>query len=292
VLKQLLQAAKTGIPEAPPSIRTTGSRKYLDDPLIIEWTQRRRQLRTRLNGHPSKKNAAKYRRWRSVLKRQIRERIRFLAETRAQKVATYLEQFKGNRRCFEAVAIMKKYEYKPLQLQDEDKNLVYNRRSQFPMIHEFYRSFFNQIGRDTPINPWDGDPRPLENPITEAEVEEAVKKLNNGRAYGKDGTPGELQRYGGPNLCKHLTIIYNQMLKQGQIIDEIGEGILITLNKQNGKPSTINNIRPITLLNMIRKILSKVALARIQDIILLYVSPTQSACSMDIQMDHGNNRQI
>ena len=82
------------------------------------------------------------------------------------------------------------------------------------MIHEFYRSFFNQAGRDTPIEPWDGEPRPLENPITAAEVQEAVQKLNNGRAYGKDGTPGVLYRYGGPKLCEHLAIIYNQMFEQ------------------------------------------------------------------------------
>jgi hypothetical protein len=215
-----------------------------------------------------------------------------LSRNKCTKSGNILGTIQRQQMMFRSSAIMKKYEYKPFQIQHEDKNLVYNRRSQFPIIHEFYRNFFNQVGRDTPIDPWDGEPSQLENPITEAEAEEAAKKLNNGRAYGKDGTPGELQRYGGPNLCKHLTIIYNQMLEQGQIIDEIGEGILITLNKQNGKPSTINNIRPITLLNMIRKILSKVALARIQDIILLYVSPTQSACSMDIQMDHGNNRQI
>ena len=69
VLKQLLLAAKTGIPEAPPSIRTTSSGKYLDDLLIIEWTKQRKNLRNKLNGHPNKKKAEKYRRWRSTLKR-------------------------------------------------------------------------------------------------------------------------------------------------------------------------------------------------------------------------------
>ena len=87
--------------------------------------------------------------------------------------------------------------------------------------------------------------------------------FNNGRAYGKDGTPGELYRYGGPKLCEHLATIYNQMFEQGKSIEEIGEGILITLNKLNGKPPTVNNTRPITLLNMIRKILSNIVLARI-----------------------------
>ena len=66
------------------------------------------------------------------------------------------------------------------------------------------------------------------------------------------------------------------MFEQGEIIKEIGEGILITLNKLNNKPPTVNNTRPITLLNMIRKILPNIVLARIHDNIHMYVTPTQS----------------
>jgi hypothetical protein len=67
------------------------------------------------------------------------------------------------------------------------------------------------------------------------------------------------------------------MVEQQQNIEEIGSGILIALNKLNGKPPIISNTRPITLLNMIRKILSYIVLARIQELILDYVSSSQSA---------------
>jgi hypothetical protein len=218
----------------------------------MEWSDKRRNLKHRLNGHPNPRKRKKLKRWREILRRQIRERIRFLREKSAETVAKYLEQFKGNRRCFEAVSIMKKSEHSPLRIIDKENHLVHNSRIQFPMIEEFYKSFFNQEDRNTIIEPWTGDPRPLEVPITEQEVATAASKLNNGRAYGKDGTPGELYRYGGPALHKHLATIFNQMFEKQEGIEEIGSGILITLNKLNGKPPIISNTRLITLLNMIR----------------------------------------
>jgi hypothetical protein len=78
-------------------------------------------------------------------------------------------------------------------------------------------------------------------------------------------------------LYKHLATIFNQMFTKHEQIEEIGMSILITLNKMNGKPPEVTNSRPITLLNMIRKILSNIVLARIQDVIFKFVSPAQSA---------------
>ena len=277
VAEILKEAAKDGLPEAPPSLRSTTSKKYLEDRILKDLTTRRRKIRTRLRGRPNPRNRRKLQKWKTELSRQIRERVRYLQETKAETVAKHLEQYKGSRRCFEAVSIMKKYTQKPLQIQTHEKTRIYNPKLQFPMIKEFYETFFNQADRNEVITPWEGETRPLEQPITAGEVAEAARKLNTGRAYGKDGTPGELYRYGGPKLYQHLATIFNKMFEEQGEVEEIGIGILITLNKLNGKPPVINNTRPITLLNMIRKILSNIVLARIQDIIFIYVSASQSA---------------
>jgi hypothetical protein len=73
-----------------------------------------------------------------------------------------------------------------MQILDKDNHVVHNKSLQRPSIEEFYKGVFNQEDRNTVIKPWTGSRRPLEQPITE---------LNNGRAYRKDGTPGELYRY-------------------------------------------------------------------------------------------------
>ena len=278
LISEIKKATKLAIPENPPQLKTTINRKkFMEDKFIKDWTREKQRIRIRLQSNPSRRNRQKLIKRRNLLSRWLRERSRLLREQKVIIAAKHLEQFKGNKRCFEAVDIMKKSEYKPLRLLDKQNHEVYNTGQLLPMIKTFYNKFFNQENCNDPIDSWTGTARPLETPITAEEVQRATKKLNNGRAFGKDGTPGELYRYGGPKLCEHLAKIYNTIFEKHEGIQEIGEGVLIVLNKLNGKPPDVTNSRPITLLNMIRKIFSNVVLFRIQDIIESFVSPSQSA---------------
>ena len=45
---------------------------------------------------------------------------------------------------------------------------------------------------------------PLNSPISPSEVKVATKKLNNGRAIGPDGIPGEMLKYGSDQLYLHI----------------------------------------------------------------------------------------
>ena len=56
----------------------------------------------------------------------------------------------------------------------------------------------------------------------------------------------------------------------------MGKGIIHTLQKPGKPKGFTNNLRPITLLNIIRKVLSNIALARIRPKIEKFVSPGQS----------------
>jgi sorting nexin-29 len=113
-------------------------------------------------------------------------------------------------------------------------------------------------------------------PITEEEVEKGVAKLNNGKAAGKDQVKAELYKYGGKEIITRLTLIYNRIFEKHQHLDALGEGLLATLNKPNKKGKKIDNTRPITLLNTVRKILSNVLLKRISDKIINNISISQS----------------
>jgi len=59
-----------------------------------------------------------------------------------------------------------------------------------------YRALFNKP--DMPgIEEWIGEPRPLNNLITAAEVALAAGQIKNNRAWGPDWRPGEQVKYGG-----------------------------------------------------------------------------------------------
>ena len=71
--------------------------------------------------------------------------------------------------------------------------------------------------------------------------------------------------------------IVNQSFETNTYIPAIGEGILTPLQKPGKPKGPIKSIRPLTLLNGARKVLSLVTLCRINDQIDMYTGPWQAA---------------
>ena len=71
-----------------------------------------------------------------------------------------------------------------------------------------------------------------------------------------------------------LQILFNKMFATHEAINDIGAGYLFPLNKPD-KLKKVENVRPVTLLNVIRKILSNVVLARIEDTVSKYLPAHQ-----------------
>ena len=69
-----------------------------------------------------------------------------------------------------------------------------------------------------------GEPRPLEHPITYAEVERSMNRLNNNQASGSDELPGEIRR-------KSIGGIFINALTEHQTLSQLGHGVLILLSK-------------------------------------------------------------
>uniref|UniRef100_A0AAV1T1B3 Uncharacterized protein n=1 Tax=Peronospora matthiolae TaxID=2874970 RepID=A0AAV1T1B3_9STRA len=108
----------------------------------------------------------------------------------------------------------------------------------------------------------DGLQRPLKNLITAFELERAFRRLRTGRATGPDTTPAELLKYGSELLAQPLADIINHGLTTGDNI-HLGDGILPGLPKPNKPAGKCASLRPIILLNSIRKAISLVVIRRI-----------------------------
>ena len=81
-------------------------------------------------------------------------------------------------------------------------------------------------------------------------------------------------------LDEHLAHMFNAFFEEHKSLDALGQGPLICINKP-GKPPTTTNTRPLTLLNTIRNIASKVLLARIYSKADSYITINQSAYRND-----------
>ena len=104
-----------------------------------------------------------------------------------------------------------------------------------------------------------------------------MKRLKNGKACGPDKVPGGLLKYGTSQLSIVAADIINQSVAEGAGMSSfIGLGTLIPLQKPKKPRGSVTSLRPIVLLNTIRKGFSLVVLCRIAKDVARYVGPTQS----------------
>ena len=134
-------------------------------------------------------------------------------------------------------------------------------------------------------------------PITTAEVTYSAGHLRNGRAVGPDGIQGELLKYGPTCLHNSLAEIFNKMFEEGGHLD-LGRGTLVVLPKPGKPPGALSSLRPIVLLNTLRKSLSQIALRRMRPAVEAFLSESQCGfrhvrCNVSIaarQMQFGPTR--
>ena len=100
--------------------------------------------------------------------------------------------------------------------------------------------------------------------ITACEVRLAIKQMKKGKAPGPDNITLDLIRNAGEPIHVRLARLFNECLKKSKTPEEWNKAILILLYK-NGDPRDMNNQRPISLLNVIYKIFTKVITNRITD---------------------------
>ena len=163
---------------------------------------------------------------------------------------------------FEAVrTLCKTKESKPITVHNKYGNPVGSDHQKANIVREWYVKKFN--GDDPPLEPFIGSPRPLTIPITSTEVEAAAKKLKNGKANGPDNTPNELLKYAGSSFYSIYAHTINRCFEENTFLDPVGQCFITPLQKPNKPPGNEKSLRPLTLCNGTRKLLSVITLHRI-----------------------------
>ena len=92
-------------------------------------------------------------------------------------------------------------------------------------------------------------------------MKSAIKSLKNGRATGPDCIEAELFKCIQSGGLEVVAKALNKALEGQKQLQDLNEGVIIAIQKP-GKPNVPANQRPISLLNIIRKIFAKVILVR------------------------------
>nr|VZI30375.1 unnamed protein product [Spirometra erinaceieuropaei] len=103
----------------------------------------------------------------------------------------------------------------------------------------------------------------LDLPPSLQETIRALQQLSSGKAPGSDAIPAEVYKHGGPQLMDHLTALFQEMWRQGEVPQDFEDATIVHLYKRKGKRQVCDNHRGISLLNIAGKIFARILLNRL-----------------------------
>nr|VZH98192.1 unnamed protein product [Spirometra erinaceieuropaei] len=93
----------------------------------------------------------------------------------------------------------------------------------------------------------------------------AVQQLSSGKAPGSDAIPAEVYKHGGSQLMDHLTALFQEMWRQGEVPQDLKDATIVHLYKRKGNRQVCDNHRGISLLNNAGKIFARTLLNRLNN---------------------------
>ena len=114
-------------------------------------------------------------------------------------------------------------------------------------------------------------------PFTEAEITKNVTSMKNGKSPGPDNLNTELIKYAPPVIHQEIAHIYNQIAEKDNFPTELKLGTLTPIQKPGKQKGPPENLRPIILLSVIRKILTICLLKRCWDRFEKFLPKDQAA---------------
>ena len=248
-----------------------------NDKVVVELSTLRKQLRVELESY-NKDSARNRELKKSVNKigRAIKKRMKVLETQWADRLAYEITSTDDSRAMFEAVrSLAKVNDPKPIVVHNQKGIPVGTDKAKADIIKGWYEKKFT--GDEPPLTPFVSPPKSLDVPITPIEVEIAAKALKNGKANGPDNTPNELLKYAGTAFYTMFANIVNRCFEENKVLNAVGECYITPLTKPGKPPGQEKSLRPLTLCNGARKLLSLITLKRIEYKIDQYTGPWQAA---------------
>ena len=251
------------------------SRHQSNDDLVQELAKERQALILQLNNNESRDRTT----LRAAINRkknEIKKRLKTLREAAADELYATIRNTHESRQMFEAVRSVNNS--KPttgIGVHDENGCLIGTDEGKAEVIRAYLEQQFTRD--ESPLEPFEGDPRPLNRPFTGTEIELATKSLKNGRANGPDGIPNELLKYSTSVVHDTFANIVNRSFETNCYLNPIGQATIAPLQKPKKPVGPLKNLRPLTLSNAARKIISMATLKRIEAKVEKFTGPWQCA---------------
>ena len=117
----------------------------------------------------------------------------------------------------------------------------------------------------------------MNQPFTAEEIKSAIRSLRNNRSAGDDQIKAEMLKSAPDIFHELLADIYNNILETGEHPPELTLSIITPLQKPGKSKGSVQNLRSITLLSVIRKFLVVCMKKRIVNKLDAEIPPSQAA---------------
>ena len=139
---------------------------------------------------------------------------------------------------------------------------------------KFSHSPFFKPDNITPLS--QEDKLACENPISTNECLNALKEFASNKTPGTDGFTSEFYRFFWPELCTEMIASFNYAFHSGYLSISQKRGIISLIPKKDKDTSLLEHLRPISLLNVDYRILTKEIAKRLEKFLPKIIKPDQT----------------
>ncbi|BHF68704.1 hypothetical protein SprV_0301174300 [Sparganum proliferum] len=241
-----------------------------NDAVISNLLVEKNRLHKAYIDHPTEDNKAAFYRSRRHLQQRLREMQDAWTARKAEEIQGYADrnEWKNFFSAIKAVYGPPTKGTAPL-LRAEGHTLLTEKSKILQRCAEHFRGVLN---RPSAISDAAIDRLPqvkinvdLDLPSSLQETNRTVQQLSRGKAPGSDAISAEVYKHGGPQLMDHLTALFHEMWRQGEVPQDFKDATIVHLYKRKGNRQLCDNHRGIFLLNIARKIFARILLNRLNN---------------------------
>ena len=249
-----------------------------NDERIKKLTQENKKLRIEIENCNDMDIKLRKKEKRIDIQKEINTKMKELTENELNLELEELEKAKNDSNKY--FLVMKELQNKirkteTLLVKDDKGNIAGSDQEKVKLIAEHFKEVLAPKGKETNK---EYKPCEMTTPFVKEEIEAAAKSLKNGKSAGIDDVTAEHIKYAPMKIHQSIAELLNGTAKTGDGPDEISIGILTPLQKPPPKKKgPCENLRPIMLLSVIRKILTICLIKRTWDRISSSIPYDQAA---------------
>ena len=175
------------------------------------------------------------------------------------------------------------------KLKINDNTYIYDQYAILEEQKKLYESIYqsretdNNNSQESPffkaenVSPLSLDEQQLcDGPITEVECLNAINGFKRDKTPGTDGFTAEFYKFFWPELRTEMLSSFHFAFQTGSLSISQRRGVISLIPKKDKDKSLLENLRPISLLNVDYKILTKVIAKRIEKVLPTIINPDQT----------------